>query len=45
MIQLHNLKMISILKKFNTDCVMCNVLLNDKNMGKNEKNVITAAII
>ena len=27
--------MSSIIKKLNTNCVSCNVLLNDKNMVKN----------
>ena len=29
--------MSSIIKKPNTKCVSCNVLLNDKNMDKNRK--------
>ena len=29
--------MSSIIKKLNTNCVSCNVLLNDKNMVKNRK--------
>ena len=37
--------MSSIIKKLNTNCVSCNVLLNDKNMVKNRKNVINVLII
>ena len=29
--------MTSVLKKFNTNCISCNVLLNDKKMVKNRK--------
>ena len=37
--------MSSIIKKLNTNCVSCNVLLNDKNMVKNRKNLINVLII
>ena len=37
--------MSSIIKKVNTNCVSCNVLLNDKNMVKIERNVINVLII
>ena len=32
--------MISCIKKFNTNCVSCYVLIIDKNMVKNRENVI-----
>ena len=31
--------MSSITKKLNTNCVTCNILLNDKNMVKNRKKM------
>ena len=37
--------MSSIIRKINTNCVSCNVLLNDKNMVKNRKNVKNVLII
>ena len=40
MIQLDILRMSSLIKKPNTICVLCNVLLNDKKMVKNRKKCI-----